>query len=163
MGTTNGNGKHPGGRPTKLDKDTIDRIIALVRAGNYVETAAAAAGISKDTLYAWLRLGARQQTGLAREFSDAMVKATAEAEALALTRISAAAREQWQAAAWMLERKHPDRWGRRDTLRLQKVADEIEAQSDSDLLKELGYTGSDEAHSAPVAAPGGTEAGADTG
>lgn len=152
----------PAGRPTKINQDVINRILALVRVGNYVETAASAAGISKETLYAWLRLGATQQTGLAREFSDALVKAAGEAEAIALTRVASAAGEHWQAAAWMLERKHPDRWGRRDTLRLQKVAEELESKSDTDLLKDLGYDGPDGSDPATVGADGSAEAGSDS-
>lgn len=49
----------PGGRPSKLTQQMIDRIGASLRTGHYVETAAAMAGISKVTLYAWLKHGAR--------------------------------------------------------------------------------------------------------
>lgn len=48
-----------GGRPTKLTAKLRDRIADAIRAGNYVETAAALAGVSKKTLYNWMRRGAR--------------------------------------------------------------------------------------------------------
>lgn len=106
--------KHPGGRPTKFSKATADRILLALRAGNYAETAAAFAGIDKTTFYDWLKKGAAQSKGQLSEFSHAVEKAMAEAEMRDLSNIGAAAgRGEWQASAWRLERKFPDRWGRR--------------------------------------------------
>jgi hypothetical protein len=50
-----------GGRPTKLTPSLQHRICDRLRKGNYIETAAADAGIHKDTLYAWLKRGARER------------------------------------------------------------------------------------------------------
>lgn len=60
------------GRPTKLDQiltrdddgtpvTTADRIISAIRRGNYLETAAAMAGVSRSALHAWLKDGAEAQ------------------------------------------------------------------------------------------------------
>jgi len=116
-----------GGRPTKLNFDTHNKIITAIRAGNYIETAAAYAEINKSTLYDWLKRGEREKQRVAKnprykirksekpyvEFSNAVEKALAEAEIRDVAIIAKAAEEQWQAAAWRLERKFPDRWGRR--------------------------------------------------
>ena len=116
-----------GGRPTKLNFDTHNKIISAIRAGNYIETAAAYAGINKSTLYDWLKRGEREKQRVAQnprykirksekpyvEFSNAVEKALAEAEVRDVAIIAKAAEEQWQAAAWRLERKFPDRWGRK--------------------------------------------------
>ena len=116
-----------GGRPTKLNFDTHNKIITAIRAGNYIETAAAYAGIDKSTLYDWLKRGEREKQRVAQnprykirksekpyvEFSNAVEKALAEAEVRDVAIIAKAAEEQWQAAAWRLERKFPDRWGRK--------------------------------------------------
>ena len=116
-----------GGRPTKLNIDTHNKIISAIRAGNYIETAAAYAGINKSTLYDWLKRGEREKQRVAQnprynirksekpyvEFSNAVEKALAEAEVRDVAIIAKAAEEQWQAAAWRLERKFPDRWGRK--------------------------------------------------
>jgi hypothetical protein len=85
--------------------------------GSYVETAAIAAGITKETFYAWLKQGNKAKehghsTKFSR-FSDAVNKAMADATIRDLDRIDRAADSQWQAAAWKLERKHPQQWGRR--------------------------------------------------
>jgi transposase len=103
-------------RPTKFDADVAARILTAIRVGNYMETAAAHAGISKDTLYAWLRKGARAKSGPLREFSDAVQKAIADAEVRNVAVIQRAAQKHWQAAAWHLERTNHERWGRKDTI-----------------------------------------------
>lgn len=102
------------GRPSKLTPELQERIVQAIRAGNYIETAAAYAGIAKSTLYDWLKRGARAKTGKYRAFSDAVQRALAEAEVRDVAIIGKAAQEQWQAAAWRLERKFPERWGRKD-------------------------------------------------
>lgn len=116
------------GRPTKLTYDLIDQIAELVRNGNYIETASAVAGINKNSLYRWLKRGAREEERLAKnpklkgkieekiyvDFSNAVKKAMAESEADDLENIKKASREDWKASAWRLERRFPNRWGRKE-------------------------------------------------
>lgn len=47
------------GRPEKINAKIIDAIVSAIKAGNYMEASAAYAGISKDTLYRWLKTGTR--------------------------------------------------------------------------------------------------------
>jgi len=111
------------GRPPKISQQKIDEIRALVAGGAYIETAAAFAGIHKETLYEWLRTGAKARDAkkgvrltkkqrLCREFSDAMLKAVAQAELKDMSIIGTAAEQAWQAAAWRLERRNRNRYGR---------------------------------------------------
>lgn len=109
---------------SKLTENTQATIVRSLRAGNYVETAAAAAGISKSTLYDWLRRGARAKSGAHKEFADAVANAQAEGEQSMVAIIAAAAGNQWQAAAWHLERKFPDKWGRRQRIE-HGVSDDV--------------------------------------
>lgn len=103
------------GRPTALTPEIHNRVIAYIKAGGYVETAAAAAGVNKSTLYNWLKRGAKEDAGIYRDFSESVEKAMAEAEMIDVARINKAAQDGvWQAAAWRLERKHPDRWGKKE-------------------------------------------------
>lgn len=125
------------GRPTKLTPEVQHRIVQAIQAGNYMETAAAYAGINKSTLYLWLKRGAREKERLEKnsrarmrkseapfvEFSNAIQKALAEAEMRDVMLIGKAAAEQWQAAAWRLERKFPQRWGRRVAIEDAKERD----------------------------------------
>lgn len=109
------------GRPTSLTPETQKKIISCILTGAYIETAACFAGISKNTLYDWLKRGARDSSGPYREFSDAVEKAMADSELTDLVTINNATKKgQWQAAAWRLERKHPARWGRRTEIDLGK-------------------------------------------
>src|SRR5262245_31872033 len=71
----------PAGRPTKLTDEVKDQIVSAVRNGNYVETAGAIAGVCKQTLYNWLRKGARSRSGKLREFVDAVNKAISDSQA----------------------------------------------------------------------------------
>lgn len=105
------------GRRSKLNKKLITEAAGLLRAGNYAETAAACVGISQATWYNWLK-DAREQDKpdpLKVEFLEAVEKATAEAERKYVKVIEKATARNWQAAAWWLERRMPDKWGRRDT------------------------------------------------
>jgi transposase len=105
--------KRKSGRPTKLTKDAQDKIIAAMRAGAYIETAAALAGIHKDSLYEWLKRGAAQPKSEFGKFAQAVEKALAESELRDLTNILAASQTQWQASAWRLERRYPERYSLR--------------------------------------------------
>jgi hypothetical protein len=49
------------------------------------------------------------------EFADAIQKAQADAETRNVALIAKAAQDgTWTAAAWWLERKYPERWGRKE-------------------------------------------------
>ncbi|MDQ0417907.1 transposase [Croceifilum oryzae] len=101
------------GRPEKLTDEIQQKIVDSLRMGNYIETAASYSGISKTTLYDWLKKGAREETGKYMVFSNAVQVAMAEAEMRDVAVIAQASKDNWQAAAWRLERKYPNRWGRK--------------------------------------------------
>lgn len=104
------------GRPSDIgNEDTVREFLQAIGDGNYVETACKLAGLSKQAVYEWLKRG---QTGEEpyKRFGDAVEKAEARAEAhlVSLQRKAAEAGPQyWPAAATQLERRHPDRWGKR--------------------------------------------------
>jgi transposase-like protein len=102
-------------RILKLTPALIEKIVGYLRAGAYVETAAAAAGISKQTLYNWLRraVDENERDPIFAKFAAAVEEAQALAEVRDIALIGKAAETQWQAAAWRLERKSPERWGRK--------------------------------------------------
>ena len=114
------------GRPTKLTTELTEEIAKYLRAGNYIETTAALVGINRDSIYEWLKRGAAEQERLMKnprarirkreqifvEFSDTVKKAQAQSEAMLVGLVGKAAEKNWTAAAWRLERKFPDKWGR---------------------------------------------------
>ena len=100
------------GRKTRLTPERQAKIVNAVKAGAYLETAAAAAGINKVTLHRWMRRGERFPGTIYSAFSDAVHEALASAEIRDVLTISKAAGDgDWRAAAWRLERKYPKRWG----------------------------------------------------
>ena len=108
-------GKNPKvGRPTSLTKEVSDTIVQYITAGCYIETAVACAGIAKITFYKWMQAGESGKSKELQEFSSAVKKAYAMAEARRVMLIGKAAADNWTAAAWTLERMYPERYGRRD-------------------------------------------------
>lgn len=127
------------GRPTKLTPGIADAIVAAIREGCPYEVAAQTTGVSQTSIYAWKARGERESTGPYADFLKAIKRAEADAELEAIERVRGIgfggvvigrrivtqrngdviedvtySHPQWQAFAWYLERKYPDRWGRRD-------------------------------------------------
>jgi len=94
-----------------------------MRAGVSGEVAAQAAGIGRTTLYCWKAKGERQARGIYRDFAYAIKKAEAEVEIIAAATVRQAMPTTWQAAAWMLERRWPQRWSKSDRLQLELQQD----------------------------------------
>jgi transposase len=112
------------GRPSKLstlDPKKLELAIDAVRAGNYLDVVPALVGINRDTLFDWLKRGARARPGSElREFSDRFTHALAESESGLVTTMTLAAQTDWRAAFALLERRFPDRWGPRQRIDVGK-------------------------------------------
>lgn len=121
MGTTRKT-KRATGRPTSLTPGVQRVIVRHVKSGSYVETAAAAAGVCKDTLYEWLKRGAKEPRSVYGEFSDAVQRAQAQAEVDAVRTIDQAGKDpkHWQARAWRLERTNPKKFSVRVKMALRE-------------------------------------------
>lgn len=128
-------------RPSKLTPEVQTLVVEMLQAGNFIETAAAAAGIDRDTIRQWLKRGARAKSGKFRRFRDEVVKAMAESEAGLIALVGNAAiggdgvRGQWQAAAWLLERKFPEKYARRQKIeaKVTQIRDPFEGRSPEEL------------------------------
>jgi len=107
--------------PIDLTPELQETVVGALRAGNYIETAAALVGIHHDTLREWVKKGRRGDPRY-EEFASAVAQAIASAEARDLAVIGKAAGEHWQAAAWRLERRFNDRWGRKNDVALSGKA-----------------------------------------
>ena len=100
-------------RPTKLTQGVHERIVAAVRAGNYPEPSARAAGINPATYYRWLKRGEKEPSGPYHDFYEAIGRAEAEAEVEVVARLRKAVPDDWRAGLSFLERRYATRWGRR--------------------------------------------------
>jgi transposase len=132
------------GRPTKLTPEVQDKIVAALRAGNYQETAAMYAGVEARTFYRWMERGESDDADdeIYRQFRQAVEKAKADAEVRDIALIDKAAHDgSWQAAAWKLERKFPNRWGRVNRTEISGpdgAPVKVEMDAKSALLTKLG-------------------------
>jgi transposase len=99
------------GRPTKLSPETREKLVEVIEAGNYYSVACQASGISYHTFLRWMERGEDGEVNFC-DFCNAIKKAEATAETRLVAEIQKD--DSWQSKAWMLERKHPDRWGRKE-------------------------------------------------
>lgn len=93
----------------KLTKDGIQTALRLCRAGLPDCQIAAALGVRAETFSVWRN---HPKTENQAQLSKALKKADAEREAALVTRIMRASDDTWQAAAWLLERRYPDRYAK---------------------------------------------------
>lgn len=107
-------------------------VLAALAHGNTRNAACEAVGLGRSTFYEWI--------GADEEFSTHVLRAEAQAEIHATECIRQAALTNWRAAAWWLERRHPEDWGKPTAARvLKQMAREVGQMSDAELLRSLGY------------------------
>lgn len=104
------------GRPSKLTKAIQNQIVKMLEQGNYLETAAAAVNIPPQTIRQWLAKGKGRVNKQYMDFRAAVMRAQAQAEARDIANIRDHGDHDWRATAWRLERRHPQRWRKRDQL-----------------------------------------------
>ena len=92
-------------RPTKYNADTAKKICDAIRIGATYKLACNFAGISEDTFALWRKK--------IPEFDTDVVQAEGAGAVGWLAKIEKAANDgTWQAAAWKLERRYPQQYGR---------------------------------------------------
>lgn len=109
----NGHGSAP-----KLTPELAEKIFIAIRQGSTLESASAYAGVARSTFKDWCAKGRKPG---ARDpykgFVTGLDEALATFEVAAVAQIAKAGQEgEWQASAWRLERRFPDRYGRRTRL-----------------------------------------------
>lgn len=124
------------GRPTKLTPETQKRIVDGIRMGATYELASQYGGVAYNTFNEWMKAGEGAQSGRYRDFYEAVKKAEGEAAIGWLAKIEKAASDgEWQAAAWKLERRYPQNYGRQ--------VQEIQGKDGSQLTLRVVYDGTD--------------------
>lgn len=109
-------------RPTKLKPEVRAGLIEAVELGATWEAAAQSVGIGASTLRQWRQRGEAGEAPFAALLAD-LKRADADCISRALQVIRQAAEGgQWQAAAWLLERRHPADYGRRVESRVEVSA-----------------------------------------
>ncbi len=101
----------------KLTQEMVDQAIALKADGLSNGDIICALGIHESTFYRWI---GDPKNKLQRALCEGLKKEEARFKQTLLTTIRAAAlarNQYWTAAAWLLERKYPDEYGKADRQR----------------------------------------------
>ena len=104
---------------TKLTKVVCDKICEGVLKGNYITTVCKSVGISRTTYQNWKKRGEKGEEPY-KAFYDRVTECEAQAEMDILNVIYTNAIDQgnWLSSAWILERKYPNRFGKREQMAL---------------------------------------------
>ena len=100
-------------RPTKLTPEVHEIIINSVKAGMTYRLACVRVDIDESTLYRWLTAGETQVRGRYCEFRKDFQRAIADSAEVLLNQIRVKTYDDWRAAAFILERRFPDDYGKR--------------------------------------------------
>jgi len=142
--------KNKGGRPRKDSKELMDKVLNGIKAGLSYEGACGLARVSYNTFNRWRLEGEKTKSGKYWEFLKELRNAEAIAEAEQLKRIKNDPDTKY--ACWILERRFPERWGRRDQLKQEisgpdntPIQQEIKSEiSASELLQQYKHLWEDD-------------------
>ena len=104
------------GRPSKLTPEVQELIVDGISAGLTYRLSCERAGIFPSTFYVWIERGERQVKGRYKDFAEAVTRAKADSALRLVSQITLQAPTDWRAAAFMLERRFPDDYGKRTEL-----------------------------------------------
>lgn len=120
------------GRKSKYTPERAAEIVKLLAGGATIKDSCAYVGISDDTFARWCVKYA--------DFAEAVNKARATGKIECAALIRQAARSNWQAAAWFLERSDPTHWGRRDKLTIEGG---VSTELVNEMIRAIIETGND--------------------
>ena len=102
---------------TKLTPELQEQFCKAIENGDSILGACGYVGISEQTYYNWINRAeeAKTKTKFVK-FKECVDKAKAKALHNFEQVITNASMEHWQAAAWMLERRHPNLYGKREKI-----------------------------------------------
>jgi hypothetical protein len=121
-------------RPTKLTPELRDTVCEHLKSGLFRRAAAGLVGIDEHTLSRWYHRGASEQRGLYREFYVAVNRAEAEFMQGATETLQAASTTNPRHVQWLLSRRFPELYGRRDNVEAKSPEDQA---ADTAALREL--------------------------
>lgn len=101
------------GRKLTLNNELIKKCGVLLKAGNTYRATCSYLGIAERTFFRWLSEGETADNGIKRQFWQTIKASEAEVDLRNIITIQKAAQTDWRAAAWFLERRFPQRWGRK--------------------------------------------------
>lgn len=104
------------GPKPKLTKALIETIEKSLTSHNTKKTTCEMVGIGQTTFYRWLEEGELARSGLKRELWESVKRAQSISKTILVNQI--AKDPNWQAKAWLLERMHPEEFGRQQRVEM---------------------------------------------
>lgn len=102
------------GRPTDCTPDVTARCVAAISEGCTVDDAADLSGISRESVFGWMKRGKTGEEPFLT-FFNAVTQARAQAKVEAIKRVREGVTGNgdldWRASSWLLERQHPAEYG----------------------------------------------------
>lgn len=128
------------GRPSKFTVEVRQKILDSITAGATYDLAAQFAGVSYDTFNTWMKKAKRENSKDPEQaayvaFANAVEQANAQMAVSALTAIQLSG--EWQARAWILERRFPEQYGKQLTV---DISIDTEIKKLKKIAKNLGVT-----------------------
>jgi len=99
---------------TDEGREKVAKLLQALRGGNFREVACEWAGIPERTFRAWMQEGEAGAPQSSVDFCRQVMEAEKAAEIRNVAFVMKAAEEDPKHAEWWLERKHPERWGRKE-------------------------------------------------
>ena len=111
-------------RPSKLTTEIKQQIGESIALGMTYDLAAASVGITYQSFNNWMVKGKNAKSGEYFEFYRHIQKCNADGALKCLKRLKEAAESgDCQAAMWILERRFPESYGRRDYKKINSVSE----------------------------------------
>ena len=105
-------GQNNGTKRLKLTRRVQERIVKAISSGSSLKIAHNCAGVPSSTFYRWMKRGEEGDGEIFVAFRRAVLKAENEHFERMAQIVTEAADESWHAAAWMLERRNRDDFGK---------------------------------------------------
>jgi len=115
------------GRPRVITDEVQEAILRTIRLGLHQDRAAMAHGVSSATMRSFKRRHP--------EFAKKVKEAEAAAEESFLSRLLLHTDKQWTACAWVLERRWPERWAKRDQVEVSTKGEAAQLLANLEAMK----------------------------
>lgn len=132
------------GPPLKINDSMIEKLSLAVSKGNYLSTACQLANIDNSTIFRWIKI-AEDDIASEREtiytklyYSLKRAEADAEQRLVEVVREAAEVKRDWLPAMTFLERRHPDRWGRKDRTQIDVTEHKQIVITEVEVIKDYG-------------------------
>ena len=131
---------------SKLTPELQEKFCEAIENGDSILGACGYVGIDESTYYKWLKQAdeAKRRNKYVK-FKECVDRAKAKALHNFEQVITSASMEHWQAAAWMLERRHPNLYGKREKIEADVNHKGLNGLADSIAMSKEKHRREDEA------------------